>query len=175
MQKEKIERIDVGSGGVASITFSSIPQSYTDLFLLISGRSGRDNTNEAMRISFNGSTSSFFAMYMLGFGTGVDSGPSPRYAGQSSATTSTANTFSSGKIYIYNYSKIKYTKYSSESATENNNASYAVIDAIAGIWADTTPVTSITLTPDFGNNFLEFSSATLYGITSGSDGITTVS
>ena len=35
MKKTLIERIEVGSGGQASITFSAIPGTYTDLFLVL--------------------------------------------------------------------------------------------------------------------------------------------
>jgi hypothetical protein len=60
-----------------------------------------------------------------------------------------------------------------ETSTENNAA--AAINAIvAGLWNSTDAMTSLSLVAEVGN-FAQYSSATLFGILKGSDGIVTVS
>ena len=49
----KIASNTVGSGGVSSITFSSIPQTYTDLVIKASVRTSRGFTNDALSIKLN--------------------------------------------------------------------------------------------------------------------------
>jgi len=174
MSMTLIEHIEVGSGGAASIEFTSISGEFTDLFITISARSGRSATNEAIRLSFNGSTTGFSDISINGTGSSVSSATGSRYAGQAVSTTATSNTFGNVEIYIPNYAGSANKSYSVNSVAENN-ATYTVQTIIAGLWSNTDAISSITLTTDFANNFLEFTSATLYGITSGSDGSTTVS
>ena len=46
----------VGSGGVASVTFSSIPATYTDLILKSSSRDTTTSVSAQINIQFNGDT-----------------------------------------------------------------------------------------------------------------------
>ena len=49
----------VGSGGATDITFSSIPQTYTDLVIKVSSRAaGGGAVNSNIQFEFNGSTTS---------------------------------------------------------------------------------------------------------------------
>jgi len=76
-------------------------------------------------------------------------------------------------IYIPNYTSSNAKSASIDGVSENNaTASYQTIDAF--LWNDTSAITSITLTLS-GGNFAQYSSASLYGVTAGNDGITTVS
>ena len=54
----KIASNTVGSGGVASFTFSSIPQTYTDLFIKASLRTGTGGVG-SYQFTFNGSASGY--------------------------------------------------------------------------------------------------------------------
>ena len=169
-----IAHTEVGSGGAASISFMSvgdIPSSYTDLVLMYSVKP-TDTTIEGIYISFNGSTSNFSARYLEGNGTSASSGTSiPRYIGAFQGTT--ADTFSNGQLYIPNYRSSVAKSWSVDNVTEANQTA-AYQDIIAGLWNDTAAITSITLTL-YTNNFGQYSSATLYGITKGSSGGVTVS
>ena len=53
-----IQTVTVGSGGAANITFSNIPQTYTDLVIKISARSNRSDysTNFTSYIIYISST-----------------------------------------------------------------------------------------------------------------------
>ncbi len=173
---ELIETVTVGSGGQASITFSSIAASWTDLLLVTSLRSGRSAVAEEYRIYFNGSNSNLSTRYLEGSGSGSGASGTAAYGfiGVGGSSTSTASTFGSQSIYIPNYASSNYKSFSVDSVMENN-ATTSYQDIVAGLWSSTAAITSVTLTNGTGSNWLEFSTASLYGIASGSDGTTTVS
>lgn len=158
----------------ASITFSSIPQTFTDLLVVTSLRSSRSAVAEQVLISLNGSTSSFTVRTLYGNGSSVASFTSARDTVNAPGATATANTFSNSSIYLPNYTSASNKSFSSDDVTENNGTeSYQFI--IAGLWSNTAAITSLALTPGAGGSFVQYSSATLYGIKSGSDGVTSVS
>jgi hypothetical protein len=160
----------------ASITFSSIPQTYTDLVLVHSLRTNRGQTNEPIGMTFNGNTSNRSSRQLEGNGSSTFSGSTTDLrAGSASGDTATSNTFGNSVIYIPNYAG-NTAKSASADGVSETNATGVFMAIQAALWNDTSPITSITLTMlAGGTNFLTGSSATLYGITKGSDGIVTVS
>jgi hypothetical protein len=85
----------------------------------------------------------------------------------------TANTFGSIMAYMPNY-RVSASKSVSVDGVEENNATSAVSHISAGLWNNNNAISSITL--NFGaGNFMTNSSATLYGVTSGTSGGVTVS
>ena len=168
MSMTVIEHIEVGSGGAASITFSSIPADYDDLYLVCSLRS---DTNPETFLYPNGSTSNLSGRFLRGSGSGADSAALLRW--YSNYSSQTANTFANMTAYFPNYAGSTAKSYSADSVNENN-ATLAYQTINAGLWNDTTPISSLTIDLSSGN-FVQYSSATLYGITAGSDGSTTVS
>ena len=173
MTMQVIEHIEVGSGGAASIDFTSIPATYTDLYLTLSART--DGTGNATNIEFNGSGTGYSNRSLQGNGASASSfGTYFSTIGNSNDSTQTSNTFGSIGVMIPNYSSsTQYKSYSSDSASENN-ATTAYMAIVAGLWSNTDAITSLSLTPVNGS-WVQYSSATLYGITAGSDGTTTVS
>jgi hypothetical protein len=157
----------------ASITFSSIPQTYTDLYLVVSERNASSN-DVGLFAAFNGSTSNYSIRRLIGTGSSaLSQNFAERLIGASANANYTASTFSNNAIYIPNYTSSNYKSWSADSVTENNaTGSYQQI--IAGLWSDNSAITSIVITPN-GGSLAQYSSATLYGITKGSDGIVTVS
>ena len=159
-----IQTVTVGSGGAANIEFTNIPQTYTDLVILHSTRQNAGNA-PSLLIKFNGSTSNFSTRYLIGSGSAASSGTSPaNYAGNSDGSSNTASTFSNGQIYIPNYTSSNYKSYSIDDVQENN-ATEAYATLIAGLWSNTSAITSITLY-NSSNSFVQYSTATLYGVTS---------
>lgn len=179
MSMTVIEHIEVGSGGAASITFSAISQDYTDLMIQLTSR-GSLSSRQDIFAQFNGVGTSTYSMRRLyGTGSGVASDSvtntsSGFRVGRSTATGDTASTFTSNTIYIPNYSVSGIAKSASTDSVEENNATSALQLLFASSWSGTDAITSIYLA-NLSGNFAEFSSATLYGITAGSDGSTTVS
>lgn len=164
LQLFKIETVEVASP-VTSVTFSSIPQGYTDLIIKVSARG--DNTlygglASNNLVSFNGSTASFSGKYIEGSGTTVTSGSATRFFSSRVDANATANTFASTDIYIPNYTSANYKSYSYDGVSENN-ATAAYADLISGLWSNTAAITSITIAPDL-SNFATNSTFTLYGV-----------
>ena len=71
----KIASITVGSGGASSVSFTSIPSTYTDLCLLSSARTNRSDVSDPIKLNLNGDTGSNYPYkYLLGNSTGSSSG-----------------------------------------------------------------------------------------------------
>ena len=158
-----ISTVTVGSGGAASIEFTSIPQTYTDLVLKFSIRTNRALAIDGVNVSFNGSTSNFTSRRIQGDGSNVTSNTPIGQIGLANGNTSTANIFGNTQAHIPNYTGSNYKSWSSEVVMEDN-ATYGRNDLMAGLWSDTSAITSITLTPLIGTIILQYSSASLYGI-----------
>jgi hypothetical protein len=157
----------------ASIEFTSIPQTYTDLFLVFSVRP--DSATTDTQISFNGNTSNFSRRHLFGNGSSAGSGSAAdRYVGSNPNSSYTANTFGNHSIYIPNYTASQAKSYSADSVAENN-ATTSVQVILAGLWNDTAAITSLAISVFGAGNFVQYSSATLYGILKGSSGGVVVS
>jgi hypothetical protein len=154
--------VTVGSGGAASINFTSIPATYTDLVIKLSLRDDSANTVQIVNISFNGNTANFSGRNVQGNGSVAASFSQARRISLTSGASSTSNTFSNADIYIPNYAGSTNKSFSGDSVNENNaTASFQSLDA--GLWSDTSAITSVTLTPNTGN-FVQHSTAYLYGV-----------
>jgi len=77
----------VGSGGAASITFSSIPGTYTDLVVKASVRSNQGNIANSLTIQFNGSSANFTSRFIEGSGSTVSSFTSTNTIGNAQGTS----------------------------------------------------------------------------------------
>ena len=163
-----IQTVTVGAGGASSIAFSNIPQTYTDLVLMMSLRStGTGVSTRYASVSFNSNTSnySYRRLYGNGSSAGSDNG-TLRIIGTIPGSTVTANTFASLQMYVPNYTSSNNKSYSCD-CVEENNATGAEADLIAGLWSNSAAITSITIDVDQGSyNFAQYSTATLYGVTS---------
>lgn len=174
-----IQTVIVGSGGAATIEFTSIPATFTDLLLVVSGRtnSGFDFDRPAMRI--NNLTSGYSVHTLLGDGQNPystsESGQSFLFAVEAPylvGGTATASTFGVAQIYFPNYRSSAAKSVSLEGVTERNGVNaFQIISA--GLSTDTAPITSLLIDPGLGN-FVQHSSASLYGITAGSSNGVTV-
>lgn len=158
-----IRTVTVGSGGAASIEFTSIPGMYTDLLLVSSLRSVNVANDLAMTLAFNGSTSNFTSRYIYGNSPASTAiaGSNGYYHGNVNGAGSTASVFTSTSLYVPNYSGSTNKSYSVDNTMENNSTtSYPFF--VSGLWSVTNAITSITITN--ASNFAQYSSATLYGI-----------
>lgn len=164
-----ISSVTVGSGGAATIDFSSIPQTYTDLVLKVSARSSYSNPWVSIGLKFNGAAAgtNFSWKELDGSGSAAASGNGTGdiYAGDFVGSTATANTFSNVEIYIPNYTSSNYKSVSTDSVTENN-ATTAVAMLGAGLWSNTAAITSLSMRLYSGvaGTISQYSTAYLYGI-----------
>ena len=162
---------NVLSSSAASVTFSAIPSTYTDLVLRISAR----DTNTGAIIAntsftFNGSSGSLYSITKL-IGDGSAASSSRRsnitsdefyYPGANAGMS--ANTFGSVEIYIPSYTASQNKPFSTFAVTENNSATggNSEIDAWANLYRDTAAISSIAINAYV--NFAAGSSFYLYGI-----------
>jgi hypothetical protein len=90
------------------------------------------------------------------------SGSFINWAGTQTNNSQTASTFASNDMYIPNYAGSN-NKSVSVDGVQENNATAAASRLVAILWSNTAAITSLTLSPDYGN-FAQYSTATLYGI-----------
>jgi hypothetical protein len=159
---KKIQTVTVGSGGAANIEFTSIPQTYTDLKLVVSLRTNNAGA-EAVMIEFNGSSSNLSGRRLYGDGGSAasDTLTNIRFAVNTAADT--ASVFANGEFYIPNYTSANYKSVSVDGVNETNGTN-AVQSLVAGLWSNTAAITSIKLLGNNSGSFVQYSTATLYGI-----------
>jgi hypothetical protein len=163
---EAIATVTVGSGGAATMAFSSIPATYTDLLLKVSGRSDYSSDRTNLNLDFNGLTTNRSYRNVRGFDSNsVGSvSASNSIVGYVPAATATSTTFGNTEIYIPNYASAStYKSISADTTAENNSTTAWILGLFASLWSSNSAITSITLDLDDGN-FVQYSTATLYGI-----------
>ena len=159
---------NVLSSSAASVTFSSIPATYTDLVLQISARSDRANESDVLDIRINNNSSSLYSLTNIqGDGASATStsvnNNSSTYGSRITGANATANTFGTDEIYIPSY-LVAQNKPFGEFGAQETNSSTAYIRATAHLFRSTTAISEIRFIPTFGTNFVSGSSFYLYGI-----------
>jgi hypothetical protein len=160
---------NVLASSAASVTFSAIPATYTDLVLRISARSDTSAQTQQVWLQFNSDTSAVYSYISLnGNGATVlnaigSSLTSTRILGGANGNTSTASTFGNAEIYIPSYT-VSQNKPIGSFGVSESNATSATMGVNAGLWRNTAAITSITILPSTSLNWLSGSSFYLYGI-----------
>ena len=165
----KLATTTVGVTAQSSISFTNIPQGYTDLVIKVSGRTAA--AQGVAELSFNSVTTNLSSRIIFAIGSGTPgsaSYASALRAGYIIGTDYTASTFSNNEIYIANYSSNTFKLISIDSVTERN-ATEAYSSLNAGLWSNPSPITSLTFTVLNNNTgtpstYTEHSTFTLYGI-----------
>lgn len=173
-----IQTVTVGAGGSSSISFTSIPQTYTDLQIILSARTDGASPPGYATLRFNGNSSAIYSRKTLqGDGNTAQSYPATGETAVNyiyvNGNAGTASTFSNTSIYIPNYNSSNNKALYFDTVQEYNETTNAWIMLQANLWANTSAITSITLEPqnvDSQTKFLQHSTATLYGITSAGSG-----
>jgi hypothetical protein len=157
----------VGSGGASSITFSNIPQTFTDLKIVCSvndGGSGNGIYYQMGNGTVDTTSGNYAYMYIQGTGTastaGQNTSTTVNYAGIVDAGNSSA--FGTVEIYIPNYTTSN-TKPSFTDSVSEANATNAYAQLQSNVWKGTSAVNIIKLTPTSGS-FIQYSTFYLYGI-----------
>ena len=148
----------------ASYTFSSISGSYTDLVLVLSGRSAASATTDTYVMQFNGDTGTNYSRTrLLGTGSAASS------ANRINATTidfegMAANTGASGVygVAIVNLQGYSRTTNAKTVLIRGNDTNY--VEATVGLWQSNAAITSINLATASGSNLMAGSTFTLWGI-----------
>jgi hypothetical protein len=148
------------ASAAASITFSSIPATYTDLkWVLI----GTVSSVSDITCQFNGDTASNYSwtgLYAQGSVAGSNRQSAVDAIRTSEGNPSTTIPFlNSGEVFSYSGSTYK-TQLTSWSG-DTNGAGYT--RSAVGLWRSTAAISSISISPA-GANFKIGTTATLYGI-----------
>ena len=166
---ESIATVTVGSGGSATVTFSSIPATYTHLQIRGIGRSLEANTGlDIIYMRFNSDSGSNYSWHQLfGSGSGVSAaaGTSSSFmrSGLLTLNSEPADIFGDSVIDILDYANTnKYKTIRSLSGGEYNNTRGGIC-LFSGSWRNTNAVTTVTLQPSVAN-FAQYTQFALYGI-----------
>jgi hypothetical protein len=165
---ESISTVTVGAGGASSITFSSIPSTYTHLQLRLSAREVTGGFDQ-MYMRVNGDTGANYSKHNVG-----GSGASGLVYGGSASTSSVsigviggsnqvANTFSVSVTDFLDYANTsKYKTIRALSGIDSNGTGYNWF--ASGLWQNTNAITSINIFPTGATDFAQYSHFALYGI-----------
>jgi hypothetical protein len=149
----------------ATVTFSSIPSTYTDLVLVCNGRTATAATSDTYLMTFNSNTTSIYSRTrLLGTGSAASSAgrtgaPNIDFEGLS-GNTSASGTYSVAKIQLQNYSNTTTNKTVLVRGDDANNYVLATV----GLFRDTSAISTISLATSSGANFSIGSTFSLYGI-----------
>lgn len=156
------------SSAQTSVQFNKIPNDYKHLQLRIVGRTDRASTYDGGKIRFNGGTSTDYAYHQLtGNGSAVnsygDAAATYWYLGIGSfeAANSASGAFGIAVCDIldaFSTNKNKTMRSLSGSITVPS------ILLQSGLWVDTSAISSLTVYPDVGSNFVTNSRFSLYGV-----------
>jgi hypothetical protein len=142
-----------------SVTFSNLPQGYTDLVLIFNG--SNVTSNNGMRLRFNSDTGSNYSeTYIYGNGT---SAISTRGTSQTSVQVGgdVGSTQSTVVVSIQNYSNTTTNK----TTLGRGSSAGTLVDATVGLWRNTAAITSIEFRLGAGtSNFASGSTFTIYGV-----------
>jgi hypothetical protein len=160
---ESIATTTVGSGGTATITFSSIPSTYTHLQLRWFSKN--TSADYGIRGQFNSDSAanySFHELYGTGAAAGATAGSSTIYAQMGQNADATASVFGTGIVDILDYANTnKYKTVRALSGYDKNGAGTIAFDSSS--WRSTSAISSIYLYSSVGN-FAQYSQFALYGI-----------
>jgi hypothetical protein len=163
----------VGLVGASSVTFSSIPATYTDFVLKASLRSTSIYTAGFSFVRINGNSSSIYNSIALAAEGGSPSSETNPYGTTTqfpfatmNGTGTTANTFNNCELYIPNYASSNYKSISVDGVNENNSTSGQPISErfVATLFSSTSAISSLYFYDITGGNFTQYSTFYLYGI-----------
>jgi hypothetical protein len=155
---EPIQTQTVGTA-TTTVTFTSIPQTYTDLILIVAA--DVTSAGQNLYLTFNSVTSTIYSRtFLYGNGSSAISArntlqpaiPLSEFAGSGSGSYSIAN--------IMNYTNTTTYK------TVLHRGGYAgnITALTAGLWPSTAAITSLSCVPTGGTTWVVGSTFTLYGI-----------
>lgn len=158
------------STATPSVTFSNILATYKHLQLRILGRTDRATAGDAIRIQFNSDTTSanYRSHILYGNGTSAISADIGNTAGITSyaisAASAGANIFGVMVIDFLDYGNANKYKTVRSLSGFDMNGSGGECHFGSGVWMSSSAITSLTIIPNIGTNFIQYSSFALYGI-----------
>lgn len=157
---EPIATQTLGSNA-SSVTFSSIPGTYTDL-VVIAWTKPYSGSEGALRLRFNSDSGNNYSnTYVSGDGTSATSG---RNSNASNIAITTGNSLNNPRQPVYITHIMNYANTTTyKTALTRTSESSAYVDAWVGLWRSTSAITTLT----YSTTYLDIgagSTFTLYGI-----------
>lgn len=155
------------SSNAASVTFNSIPSTYTDLVIKMSVRGNAGAYSSGYSLGFNGGAGGASWTYRRLYGYDSTAGSDTGYGSIPyfiTGTATTADTFSNEEIYISNYLSSTNKSFDGSHTAENNSTTNWSVSETANLWSNTTAISSLSVVSS--GNFVSGSSFYLYGIKS---------
>ena len=148
------------SSAAASITFSSIPGTYTDLVLVMNTTLSSGNSN--LRFRFNSDTSNNYSVTWLysQSGSAYSNRSSNLSSGYCDYNNASSSEVSNQILNIINYSNTTNNK----TVIGRANRANAGTDAVVNLWRNTSAITTFLIFTESSVNFVAGSTFTLYGI-----------
>lgn len=167
---ESIATVTVGSGGSASIEFTSISASYTHLQIRGIGRNAAGAAGGSnLELQFNSDTATNYSShYLRGSGSAASAGAyttsSRIYFIETIARNgNTSGTFGTFVIDILDYANTnKYKTVRGLGGYDDNGSGYILFGS--GNWRSTSAITSVKVILEGGDTFAQYSQWALYGI-----------
>jgi len=169
---ESIATTTVGSGGSSSISFSSIPGTYKHLQIRLIAQTNRAASVDSLQLNFNSDTGSNYSWHIVqGDGSSAGApvnGVTQTYArigdGTIGGATASGGYIAAGVIDILDYASTNKNKtIRGLTGVDENGAGRVGLGS--GLWQNSsTAITSISIAPQAGTLFLQYSSFALYGI-----------
>ena len=147
------------------VTFSSLPQTFQDLYLVANARGTTAATFIEFGIRLNGDTGNNYSRTVLygdGSATSIRGTNQPFfYAFYPIAASQTSNVFSAGVMHVLNYTSgsVNKTMISRDGVASSSSITIASV----GLWRNSAAVTSLSITP-FSGNIATGSTFALYGV-----------
>jgi hypothetical protein len=172
-QDYKLIQSQVVSGSSTNtITFDSIPQTYTHLVVLVSARTNTASTRDVMRFRINNDSSAIYNSFFL---YGFDSTASVRSESALSNTyfewtyavgnNATSNVFGNTTVTLNNYRSTSAVKtVNTLDANENQSTTSWITGITTGYWNSTTAITRLDFVAQSGITYIDGSTFSLYGI-----------
>jgi hypothetical protein len=165
---DALATVTVPSGGVASITFAGIPNTYKHLQIRSMFRSGTAGSEDSVIMRFNGDSGNNYSYHFL-FGNGSSANASATsstsliYPWAVPAASFLANSFGVQIIDLLDYANTTKNKTTRTLAGYDDNSTGGRIALTSGAWYNTSAVNSISITTG-GSSIAQNSQFTLYGV-----------
>jgi hypothetical protein len=170
---EPIATITLNAQNVTTFQFTSIPQTYNDLMMVVSARNTTTSTTISQIIpQFNNDGATTYSYTVLrGTGSGAvgsfrSSNANFTYGGSTSSGTSALGIFGSIVFHILDYKNTTKFKTLLERSAIDLNGS-GEVDLAISTWRNTAAINTISIGQSFGTVYAPGSTATLYGIKAG--------
>ena len=155
------------SGGSSTLAFTSIPQTYSHLRLVISARSNRSSSGDYGLVSFNSAVADS-AMQLWNSGNNKIDTTTTNTVMITPDSASVSGAFSNTEIFVPNYTNSLPKLATVDSIAEDNIVGAQGVSIAFLYWssgsASSSGITSISIAPRFGSLWLQYSTAYLYGI-----------